>query len=127
MFAGRKGPSLYFNADNTTTNKVLSLVDTIMEHNVASTGCVSNCSSYEVSYGGAVYAGLGLTSLTMKGLTMVNNSADFGGSVYVNGHYNVSITDCDFHLNSGMSLASTLAALTLVTVSGTNQKVMSLF
>lgn len=86
----------------------LSIAGSILEHNVATSGCAVNCSDGNLTFGGAVYAGSALKSLTLHSLTMINNTAHYGGALAVWGHYDVSITDCEFHNNKG---ACNLAAL----------------
>lgn len=79
----------------------LSIADTILEHNSAYSQCQFYCSGTELTYGGAVYAGTALYSLTLQSVTMVNNSAHLGGALYVSGHYGINITNCDFQDNIG--------------------------
>lgn len=107
MIAGRNGPAINIDTSQSShlsyspsSSKMLSVVDTIMQHNVAKNNCQSNCTLDTISYGGAAYV-YNLTSLFLDRLVLVNNSAQRGGAVYADGHHNTSITNCYFTANSG--------------------------
>lgn len=114
--AGRWGPAVCFqNAHDGVTNAdgQLLIADTVLEHNIASSGCAVNCSVTDLTYGGAIYAGSAVnSSLTLRGVTMINNTAHFGGALSVEGHYNVSITYCDFQDNIGDYHLTSVAPVT---------------
>ena len=96
--AGLSGSGVYFNATRKQgTPKVLMIVDCTLRNNVA------------VEWGGGIYAGAGLTSVTFNKLSVVNNSAGTsGGAIYLGGNPNVNITSCDFQFNSGTDTDDTI-------------------
>ena len=98
--AGYQGAAVYayLNSSSNLTAQ-LTVRDCTMENNLA-----RNISESNLTYGGALYASSGLTSVTLDSLVMNNNSARQGGAVYLVGALDVSITNCSFASNSGTVL-----------------------
>ena len=89
--AGESGAGLFFNATQApSASRTLTLANCTLRNNVAS------------SSGGGIFAGSGLTSLTLEQLSVVNNSAyESGGALQLVGNSDGNITNCGFHYNSG--------------------------
>ena len=77
------------------SGKTLTVQNSTLWNNVAYSTSV-------FTKGGGIYAGDGLASVSLDQLMMVNNSADYGGAVFITGNYDVDITGSEFSGNTGM-------------------------
>lgn len=75
--------------------KTLTVQNSTLQDNVAFSTSV-------FTKGGGIYAGDGLASVSLDQLMIVNNSADYGGAVFITGNYDVDITGSEFGGNTGM-------------------------
>lgn len=103
---GENGAGLFFYAPRAANgSRTLTLNNCTLENNMANL-------TAEVSggAGGGIYTGLGVTSVTLHQLSVVNNSAVYGGALNVRGNPDVNISKCDFRFNSG---TNTCMAITI--------------
>lgn len=95
---GYQGAAVFVGVDRQSSLEAnVTVRNCTMESNVA-----RNASDASVNYGGALYAAEGLKSVFLRDLVMLNNSAREGGSVFLNGPFDVAITGCRFDSNTGI-------------------------
>ena len=95
MGAGPYGAVCYNGSLEEGRGKTLTVQNSTLRDNVAYSTSV-------FTKGGGIYAGDGLASVSLDQLMMVNNSADYGGAVFITGNYDVNIRGSEFSGNTGM-------------------------